>query len=138
MADRFAKTHYINPLPAFDDNYELILPQAYEAKIVGAVVHVRFTINRFDIRDTRIFVCNIVELQVLKQRVSGVDEKKRRSLASLMLRKKKERRVTVRRDFPNYMRRSCVMTYSLEGLKSFCQSSLDVKLLVGFVTVAYV
>ncbi|KAL5524501.1 hypothetical protein ACEPAF_9641 [Sanghuangporus sanghuang] len=92
VADRFDRTHYMNPLAAFNDEYELLAPKAYESKLLGAVVHARFTLSRFDIRGDHTFVCNIVELQVLRPPPGGVDVRKKRTLTDLVMDKKRKKR----------------------------------------------
>lgn len=93
VADRFDHTHSINPLPAFDDNYDLIFPKSYESKLLGAIVHARFTLSRFDIKGNQVFVANIVELQVLIPPPSGVAVRKRKAFTERALEKKKKQRL---------------------------------------------
>lgn len=92
IADKFHETHHINPLVAFDDEYELILPQAYEAKLLGAIVHAQSTLSRFNIRGDHVFMCNITELQVLKPPVGGAEVRKKRALEDLVQEKKRKKR----------------------------------------------
>ncbi|EJC97975.1 uncharacterized protein FOMMEDRAFT_171360 [Fomitiporia mediterranea MF3/22] len=89
VADRFDHSHYINLLPAFDRDFEFILPQQYELKLLGAVVHAKFSISRFDIQGDYVFCLDIVELQVLKPPPAGVATRKKRALVDLVLHKKR-------------------------------------------------
>lgn len=92
VADRFDRTHYINPFAAFDDEYEIIAPKSYESKLLGAVVHARFTLNRFEIRGDHIFVCDITELQVLRPPLGGAADLKKKTLTDLIMDKKRKKR----------------------------------------------
>ncbi|KAL5520006.1 hypothetical protein ACEPAG_1666 [Sanghuangporus baumii] len=91
VADRFDRTHYMNPLAAFDDEYELLAPKSYESNLLGAVVHARFTLSKFDIRGDHILVCNIVELQILRPPLGGADIRKKRTLTDLVMDKKRKK-----------------------------------------------
>jgi len=65
--ERAAMSHYISPLPAFDEDHSLIDPNEYHKKLCGAVVQVHFALIHYFIKQDKksVFTAVVREIIVL-------------------------------------------------------------------------
>jgi len=66
--ERAASTHYICPLPAFDEDHTLISPIDYQKKLSGAIVQVHLALVHYFIKQEKksVFTAVVREIVVLR------------------------------------------------------------------------
>ena len=65
--ERATTTHYICPLPAFDEHHTLLSPNDYQKKLCGAIVQVHFTLVHYFIKQEKksVFTAVVREIVIL-------------------------------------------------------------------------